>query len=87
MAKCHGTRTTERLRGTRRDSTDDTEARRVVDGEGLVSAVITVGGVVVVVARANRYSVTGVGVRLCTGTEVTVVACHGYGVGVTSIVK
>lgn len=49
-----------------------------------MSAVIVVGGVVVAVARASRYSVTGV--RLCTGTEVTVVACHRYGVGVTGIV-
>lgn len=47
-----------------------------------MSAVIVVGGVVAV-ARASRYSVTGV--RLCTGTEVTVVACRKYGgVGVTS---
>lgn len=34
VAKCHGTRTAERLRGARRGSTDDSEARRVVDGRG-----------------------------------------------------
>jgi len=28
--------------------------------------------VTVAAARASRYSVTGVGVRLCTGTEVAV---------------